>query len=211
MEWFKYGQVAPVSQTSMPPVCEMPLKDGWATPTIVNGRLLSVTGWPTAACADPNADCASPWLTTTTGEPTGPRSSSGVKLRPALSRTPSTSKKSADTVAAPASRGAAPATASAALLSCTPAMPVTLRARDRMPATPSADTPDGLTLTPVAVCRHLPNHTTASDRASETPGCGRHSSQFPTLRIAATGPIESATASSTAIENAGAARSVRPA
>ena len=83
----------------------------------VNGRLLSVTDLPRAPCDDPNAECASPWLITTTGEPNGPRSSSGVKLLPALSRTPRTSKKSAETIAVPACRGNPPATERLELLS----------------------------------------------------------------------------------------------
>jgi hypothetical protein len=92
----------------MPPLFEMPPNDGGATPMTVNGRLLIVTGFPTAACTDPKADRASRVPITTTGEPAGPRSSSALKLRPALSRTPRTSKKSAVTRAVPASRGSPP-------------------------------------------------------------------------------------------------------
>ena len=115
--WLRYGQVAPVSQASMPPVFEVPPNAGGATPMTENGWLLSAIDLPRAPCADPNADCASPWLMTTTGEPNGPRSSSGVKLLPALIRTPRTSKKSAVTTAVPVWRGRPPGTERLALLS----------------------------------------------------------------------------------------------
>src|SRR5262245_11481474 len=117
LTWFKYDQVEPVSQASMPPVVEVPANAAGATPTTVNGRPLSAIDLPSAPSGDPNAECARPWLITVTGAPNGARSSSGAKLLPALSRTPSTSKKSAVTIAVPAERGSPPGTDRLELLS----------------------------------------------------------------------------------------------
>jgi len=53
----------------------------------------------------PKRRCQNPWLMTATGAARGVRSSSGRNVRPSAARTPSTSKKFADTSSAHARSG----------------------------------------------------------------------------------------------------------
>jgi hypothetical protein len=76
----------------------VPRKGASATPMIVNGRRFSCTTRPTTEGSDAKRRRHNRSLITSTASPPGRRSSPGRKLRPRRGRTPSTSKKFAETI-----------------------------------------------------------------------------------------------------------------